>query len=139
MTFRTDLNELVKIVCEVVAAHVMGNVTRMLTKTGFTPSMGNPLMPASPRNKPQNANKSAGKAITSGKYQESPSQKSTKDRKIKTRCENAIWSHDSLTVHAEELEPVPTSEGLETEVLAVDRDGESSPEILEVSAINYFS
>jgi hypothetical protein len=41
----------------------------MLTKTGFTPPAGNPLMPPlAPKNK-LNAKKSAGKAITHPKHQ----------------------------------------------------------------------
>ena len=42
-------------------------------------------------------------------------------------------------MHTEEFNHFPTSEGIEMQVLDVNRDEESSPEILEESAINYFS
>ena len=96
-------------------------------------------MPASLRNKHKNANKSTSKAKTPPKYQKGPSQKSTELRKIKKRCDSAIWSHDSLTMHAEELERTPTSGGFETNVLEVAGDRESSPEVLEEPAVKYFS
>ena len=127
---------------KVVAAHVMGKVTCTLTKTGFTLPVHILLMPASLRNQPKNASKTASKAITPPKYQKSPSQKSTEHKKFKKRYDSAIWSHDSLTVHAEELEQelegASTSKDFETNVLDVTRDRESSTEVLEEPAVNYF-